>query len=476
MPDNASAIPANDSAVIHEISLCVYQAILEIQQQQPELLKEKFRNVPWRDARNHSVFMMKLKEGISKTQDTEALIRKVQKFLQTLLIPSYFELPIFGNLMEKIRSSIQQLSEYRNSVSVGHSQPAVSSASLPGIGIAILLLDAENLQLDTNTEKFLAEVCTYPIQIKIAFANWGKMGKQDVEFHRRGYELIHVPSGKDSADVKMATVGSSIFVHYPTAKEVLVCSSDRVLTHLCTTLQTHGLTVYLVRKQGETITVLNGQTNQTQTHSLKPSLEIPSLEQFIIQLKEVIKAEQERTKRQWIKLSRISNLYQEKYKFAIHQVTAVHLPSKRAREIFIDNPTNFVVHQIHPQSELYINLFEGDSADIVARNNPPQQSNTKTQAKTSGEISSKAELEQVLVKMLNSFTAHSPGSYIPINTLGIQFQRQYGQSVTTVIKKLQLNGNLLKFLHSCSAFELKQTDKGWGVAVREGLGEDIAPF
>lgn len=476
MPDNASATPANDSAVIHEISLCVYQAILDIQQQQPELLKEKFRNVPWRDARNHSVFMMKLKEGLSKTQDTEALIRKVQKFLQTLLIPSYFELPIFGNLMEKIRSSIQQLSDYRNSVSVGHSQPAASSDSLPARGIAILLLDAENLQLDANTEKFLAEVCTYPLQIKIAFANWAKMGKQDVEFHRRGYELIHVPSGKDSADVKMATVGSSIFVHYPTAKEVLVCSSDRVLTHLCTTLQTHGLTVYLVRKQGENITVLNSKNNQTITHSLKPSLEIPTLEQFIIQLKELIKFEQKRTQRQWIKLSRISHLYQAKYNLAIHQVTSVHIPGKRARDIFSDNPTNFVVHQVSPQAGLYINLFEGDSTDMVTISNPPQQPNTKSQAKTSGEISSKAELEQVLVKMLNTLTAQSPGSYIPINTLGIQFQRKYGQSVTTLIKKLHLNGNLLKFLQSCSAFELKQTDKGWGVAVREGLGEDIAPF
>jgi hypothetical protein len=42
MSDYASVTPANDSAVIHKISLCVYQAILEIQQQQPELLKEKY--------------------------------------------------------------------------------------------------------------------------------------------------------------------------------------------------------------------------------------------------------------------------------------------------------------------------------------------------------------------------------------------------------------------------------------------------
>jgi hypothetical protein len=209
-------------------------------------------------------------------------------------MPNYFELPIFGNLMEQIRALIHQLAEYRNSAIIVNSQLAKSSVSPtsealsePSKGIAILLLDAENLQLDANTEKFLLGVCTYPIQIKIAFANWSNMRKQDLEFHKRGYELIHVPAGKDSADVKMATVGSSIFVHYPTAKEVLVCSSDGVLTHLCTTLQTHGLTVYLVRKQGDNITVLNSKTSQTQTHSLKPVPEIPSLDHSVERVNQI---------------------------------------------------------------------------------------------------------------------------------------------------------------------------------------------
>ena len=479
MPDNASVTPANDSAVIHEISLCVYQAILEIQHQQPELLQEKYRNVPWRNARNQSVFMSKLKEGLSKTENQEALIWKTHKFLQILLMPNSFELPIFGNLMEQIRALIHQRAEYNNSASIVNSQlakPSVSptsgASSEPSKGIAILLLDAENLQLDTNTENFLVRVCTYPIQIKIAFANWSKMGKQDLEFHKRGYELIHVPAGKDSADVKMATVGSSIFVHYPTAKEVLVCSSDGVLTHLCTTLQTHGLTVYLVRKQGENITVLNSKTSQTQIHSLKPVPEIPSLEQFITQLKELIKFEQERIKSQWIKLARISSLYQEKYKFTISQVVSAHLPDKRARDIFIDNPAHFAVHQVSAQEGLYITLFETAISERIVTNNSRQQANTQTTAKTLVKISSKNELEQILAQIITTSISQSTEKYISITTLGIHFQRQYGQSVTTLIKKLQLNDSFINFLKSCSAFQLKQTDKGWGVTVRKGLEEE----
>ena len=262
----------------------------------------------------------------------------------------------------------------------------------------------------------------------------------------------------------MATVGSSIFVHYPTAKEVLVCSSDRVLSHLCTTLQTHGLTVYLVRKRGEMITVFNNRTNQTHTHLLKSITEISSVEQAITKIKEVIKLEQERTSNQWIKLARISSLFQEKFQLTLSQVVATHFPGKRARDIFIETPQDFVVHQLSEQSELYISLFAVTQGEGSAVNDSNEDSNTKS--KNLIQINSKKELEQALVKIVEEATAQSLGSFLPINTLGTQFQRQYGQSVTTVIKKLQLKCNFIKFLQSSRVFELKQTDKGWGITFR----------
>ena len=54
-------------------------------------------------------------------------------------------------------------------------------------GIAILLLDAENLKLKVNTEQFLAGLCGYPLQVKIAFANWknSSIGRLDAEFYDR---------------------------------------------------------------------------------------------------------------------------------------------------------------------------------------------------------------------------------------------------------------------------------------------------
>jgi len=150
MLDNASVTPENDSAVINEISLCVYQAILEIQQQQPELLREKYRSVPWHEARNRSTFLVKLKQGLSTSQDQETLTLKVQKFLQFLLISSYFELPIFAKLIEKILSLTQQRVDSNQTASVEYSQQTESTVSPKperlgetSKGIAILLLDAD---------------------------------------------------------------------------------------------------------------------------------------------------------------------------------------------------------------------------------------------------------------------------------------------------------------------------------------------
>ena len=62
--------------------------------------------------------------------------------------------------------------------------PANTTESGP---IAILLLDAENLKLKVNTEQFLAGLCDYPLQVKIAFANWKNpsIGKLDAEFYDR---------------------------------------------------------------------------------------------------------------------------------------------------------------------------------------------------------------------------------------------------------------------------------------------------
>ncbi len=467
MSDNDTITRANSSAIIDTICLHIYQTILEIQEKQPELLKEKYRHVLWNAPRHQASFLEKLRVGLNQTKKQQTLLSNVQKFLHILLTPEYFESPSFGNLMQKISVSSQHLVEDNNLASTVPSTALEDSATI-GQGIAILLLDAENLQLDAETEKFLAEVCSYPLQIKIAFANWRTMGKKDVEFHRRGYELIHVPAGKDSADVKMATVGSSIFVHYPTAREVFVCSSDKVLTHLCNTLQTHGLTVYSVCKQGDKIRVLNNNNGHSQTHSLIPKPEIPSLEEFILQLQEIITNQQKIHQNHWVKLSKLSQLYKKKYNLSLSQVVGGHFSGKRARDIFLEYPTQFVTHQPVEQSEIYITVFnQPPSEETAVVEHSAQPTEVTVKDTTSFTIQSQADLEQSIVKIVKSLTAQSPGSYIDISRVGSEFKQQHGQTIKETIKRLQLKTKYVNLLESCSALKIQQQGKVHTVAIAE---------
>jgi hypothetical protein len=457
MLNHSCLLSVTHSAVSDRISIYIYEAVLEMQRQHPEWLKEKYRKVAWKDDRYRSIFIDKLKQELLNASDQKAQLLKVRKFLQLLLEPSFFDSAEFRVLIKNLHQIVFQPETLSNG---GENLDSKS----PG-AIAILLLDAENLQLDVETEKFLEKICTYPIQIKIAFANWRSMGRKDAEFHERHYELIHVPPGKDSADLKMATVGSSIFVHYPNGKEVLVCSSDNAIIHLCTTLQTHGLTVYRVRKQKDAIAVFNSKTGETQTHSLKPIPEMPSVEEFIARLKQLIKAEQLRTGSQWLKLSRISNLFQSKYHLTITQVVATHFPGKRTRDIFFEYPSEFVAHQVGEQSQLYITLFEMSESPGHNSNGSTSELDSQNNIVTS--ISSQSELEAALVNILKNLTAKSSKSAISMSSLGSEFHKQYGKTISNTLDELNLNGNFPKFIKSCSSLKLGQTKKGWQVAIAQ---------
>ena len=150
----------------------------------------------------------------------------------------------------------------------------------------------------------------------------------------------------------MITFGSAIHERFPHAKEVLVCSSDNVMTNLCNHLQQNGLTVYRVIKESSTLTVLNNQSGEKSVHIV-----LPTIEHFYSQVKDIVKEEEARSCNQWIKLSKISQTYHQKYKIGIKQVISHYMPGKTARDIFIDK-SEFVIHQLPEDTETYIALFK----------------------------------------------------------------------------------------------------------------------
>ncbi|MEG4345910.1 NYN domain-containing protein [Microcoleus sp. A003_D6] len=469
MPDRTPLLATQEPAAVSAISRYIAQTLISIQEQHPEWIAEKYRKTLWAKPDFQSVLIGKLTKNFKVASDTDSLLLTAKKYLQILLVPEFINSPQFSKLFAKI----QQLAQFQtapaksqNSVSSKPPTPTANQTNSHPTGIAILLLDVENLQLTLETEKFLEGICHYPIQIKVAFANWRSMGKKDAEFHQRGYQLIHVPPGKDSADLKMATVGASIFVHYPTAKEIFVCSSDRALTHLSNTLQAHGLTVFQVRKQIDKIIVLNSKTGQVETHSLVTIPEITPLEQLVIQLKELIKKEQQRTSTQWIKISTVSALFKENYGLVLNQVVANHLLGTKTREIFLKYPTEFVVHKPSETSQTYVTLFE-----VKLSPPPPILSKENLNASIAEpasltDINSLEDLETALVKIVGDLTGNSPNNSVFLSNVGSEFHRQYGKQITQIIKDFNLGRKFPKFLQSCDSLQLKKVEKGWQVSLK----------
>ncbi len=507
------------SSLLNKIGSYVCQAVIYIQQQQPELLLDKYRGVSWRETSNQSRLKTKLIEVISNAKDWESLINQVEAFIQTLLIPNSTNTPVLIKLLEKIRhlnpnisqpkpSSVRQdinssqkeslpkateqkidgnqkdinstesihkestrennqdinsiesiqkessptATESETSEEQSEKQQDINSVDKnsneqPHKEIAALLLDAENVQITPETEQFLTENCFNSIQIKIAFANWQGMGQKDIEFHNRGYDLIHVPRGKENAEGKMIAFGSIIDEYYPKVKEVLVFSSNNVMAHLCDRLQQKGLTVYQVSQESSNLTILNGKTNETQNHTI-----LPSIEKLLSQIKEIIKEQEVQTSNQWIKLSIICKLFKEKYNFGVNKVVSHHLPGKNVKNIFV-NKSEFVIHQIPEHPEIYITLFKMPTLQEVDNN---------IKLLTFG---NKSDLEQALIKIITNLVGKTPDNYIPIYTIGEKFDKKYGKAITKILKELNMSGNFVNFLQSCNSFKLKKTGNIWQVAV-----------
>lgn len=359
----------------------------------------------------------------------------VEELLQ-LLSEGWLESSAFKQFIQKVQQSLQPKAKTTRRIS-------------------ILLLDAENLKLDINTETFLARLCKYSLQVKIAFANWRNpsIGKQDAELYERGYQLVHVPGGKDSADAKMIALGSSILRQYPTVKEVFVCSCDGLLTHLCNQLQNQGLTVYWVRRQNHSLKVENRNIGEVSHYSLAMETEIPSFEEFVQKFEDLIKAEQESLTERLSKLVTVATLFQER----------CNLTLKENRSS--DSPVTF-----QKQDEI-IPVLEAESIQSLSEKKEDVKSKASTTKSTPSatSVNSIEVLEKVLIEIIRKMTIESKGDYVSVTKLKTQFQDQCKETADSIVKKLQSGSSLVKFLRSRpTLFELALVGKEYEVKVLVG--------
>ncbi|NEU78446.1 NYN domain-containing protein [Nostoc sp. UIC10630] len=298
-------------------------------------------------------------------------------------------------------------------------------------GISLLLLDAENLKLDINSELFLASVCKYPLQVKIAFANWRNpsTGKQDIELYNRGYQLVHVPEGKNSADAKMIAFGACVLRYYPTVKEILVCSSDGILIHLCNELQNQGLIVYWVRRQGQSLHIENRNTGKLTHYSLAVATEVSSFEKVVDTIQDLIKTEQESINARLDSLVDVATLFQEKCNINIQNNS-----NQPKKEKVISASDNFFTESIQE-------VKKEDSAKVY-----------------NGKM-----LDKLLLKIIQDIQIKSPKTKLSVSQLGTEIRKITGESPNSIIQELNLGSSFLKYLKSSPTFTLKASGKEYEI-------------
>jgi len=314
-------------------------------------------------------------------------------------------------------------------------------------GIAILLLDAENLKLKVNTEKFLAGLCDYPLQVKIAFANWKNpsIGKWDAELYDRGYELIHVPGGANSADGKMIAFGAAILYRYRDARQVFVCSSDGLLNHLCNQLQNQGLTVFRVRRQNSVLSVENPRTGDTHHYCCEREMEIPSFEELANQVAELLKAEHKSIEERIARFYSVAELFQERRTIVFPSTTSPAAAVSQSAQ-----------NEVPPVSE-------GSLASVAVYQNLPEI----IPDLNSNPIESLDVLKNILVEIIETAKVELKEDYIPVTIIKKRFFAKYQFHADLIVKQLLgNNSSLIKLFQSQSAdFKIKLIGSEHQVAI-----------
>ena len=309
-------------------------------------------------------------------------------------------------------------------------------------GIAILLLDAENLKLKVSTEQFLAGLCDYPLQVKIAFANWKNpsIGKLDAELYDRGYELIHVPGGANSADGKMIAFGAAILYRYRDVRQVFVCSSDGLLNHLCNQLQNQGLTVFRVRRQNSVLSVENLLTGESHHYSCEREMEIPSFEELANQVAELLKAEHKSIEERIARFSSLAELFQERRTVVFPSTTSPAALSESA------------------QNEVTPPVLEASLATLAVNQNVAEQNLPETiPGLNSNAIESLEVFKTILVEIIEAANIELKENAIPLVKVKKYFVAKYQTHADLIVKSFMgKKSSLIKYLQSESGvFQVK---------------------
>lgn len=303
--------------------------------------------------------------------------------------------------------------------------------------ISMLFLDAENLKIPNSNqiEIYLQKLCKYPIQVKIAFADWTNKSMKNTahELDQINYVLVHVLPGENSADKKMEARAKTILTSHPQSKEVFICSTDKGFLSLCNYLLEQGLIVYQVTRHKDEISVTNLVTNE-----IYPLYNI-NLENLINHLIELMKKQAN----QWISFTKICQLSEQKFQINLADAIQNYYKCASPQIFFKQHEQYFATHQITDDPELYISLF----------NLSPLNQNKSLK----NNVNSEDDLELVILNILQSLT--TSGQFVSVGQLGSELHKQLKEPPKHIFTRLKIQYKFIEWLQLKPNFIVKTENK-----------------
>jgi hypothetical protein len=335
----------------------------------------------------------------------------------------------------------------------------------------LLLVDAENMHPPAALEAHLQALAQYPIRYRLAFGNWRTLGNRDQEFYRRGYQMIHVPSRKNSADIKMSLDASLISLHHPSIREVFICSADTDLLHLGHTLLRQGMIPYQVSHDSQGFKVFNLATQTQQRLSLPtaipgkiapgiaqpsspdPTPHVPSsLTQMKSWLRILILQEQQAHPNQPVTIGRLGALFRERNHISPNQVLQTYGDVTTLKQLLEADPS-FVLTPL-------------DATNVQVALHAPTLERPLSVGPTPfpGPITNVQTLEQAVLAVLAGLVTQ-PGGTVSLTVLGSAFAQVYQQPMSQALKQIGEPKKLPTFLAKCSSLRLERKGENWYVGL-----------
>ena len=431
----------NNDEIFNLIATHIFHSLVFSYKQHPEWINSKYKSYPWLEENFAQKFIDKLSKTLVKYPTKEKIYNYIVKFLSGIVDHQFFQ-------------SIQWFNLVTNLHSLWASHPEISNQSQY---ISLLLLDVENIKLSEEIEHIVTQICEYPLLIKLAFGNWKKLGQKDLNLHERNYQLIHVPSGKNNADWKIIEIGKFLINQDINIQEVFVVSSDTDLDDFCDFLIKKGLTLYRVTRNLDMLSIFNSKTGKTNYYPFNCLNKIPSLPDFINQVQEIIKEETVLRSRNWVKIPRVYQIFNHRYKQNINKILAHYFPNQT-------NPWqtmkyDFAVHSLDNEKHLYLSIFDGKYSEKIASKDKKQSfSGAKIELSN---LNSPQNLEQAIYQIIEDLISQSDQDFTILSKVATKFNTEYKISLTKIIKRLKLNKKLPKLIESYPNINLRKVKSNY---------------